>query len=411
MPALPDSGRKQREMIARTVTVLALVAAGALLGWFVWSVLDVLLLILISAILAAGFAPLVGFVERCEIRGIRVSRGVAIFILYLAIFGAVALLLSTIVLPAVGETGRFVARLPAALAHIRAWLVALQRHHAWMPNTVRLYDQFVAEVLSFGRFTPNVTAAYTFFTQVGAVVTVLVLTYYMLLEGAQMRRAFLSLFPMEWRPRVDGVLRRIGLQFGGWLRGQLLLSFLIAVPVAIGLFLIGMPFPFLLGIIAGVGELIPIVGPTIGAAVAVFVALSQPLWQLLAVIGLYLVIMNVEPHILVPRIMQHALGLSPVLTIVALLTGIRLGGILGGLLAIPAAAAVQVIAHEVAVEIRGGQPALAGMPAGGGGAGPEHPRRPGEAEEERGAPPAAPAGSQRVEVAESRRLLRSAAER
>jgi len=86
--------------------------------------------------------------------------------------------------------------------------------------------------------------------------------------------------------------------------------------------------------------------------VGILVALSQPLWRLLAVIVFYVLLMNIEPHVLVPRIMSRVVGLSPLLTIVALISGIHLLGILGGLLAIPIAAAIQVIASEVVDEIQ-----------------------------------------------------------
>jgi len=99
--------------------------------------------------------------------------------------------------------------------------------------------------------------------------------------------------------------------------------------------------------------LIPMVGLWLGAAVAVLVALSQPVWRLVAVIIFYVIVMNIEPHILVPRIMSRVVGMSPILTLVALLSGIKLLGIIGGLLAVPIAAAIQVIVSEVVREIQG----------------------------------------------------------
>jgi predicted PurR-regulated permease PerM len=115
-----------------------------------------------------------------------------------------------------------------------------------------------------------------------------------------------------------------------------------------------MPYPFLLGLIAGLGELVPVIGPALSGAVAILVALSQPMWRLIAVAIFYIVILNVEPHILVPRIMSQAIGLSPLLTLIAILSGIKLLGILGGLLSIPLAAALQVIVGEVVREIEAG---------------------------------------------------------
>jgi predicted PurR-regulated permease PerM len=352
----------QRQLIARTATVLAMIAFGWWVTWFVRRTTDVFLLLLISAILAAGLAPLVGLVERWRLpRGGRLSRGVAIFIVYLAMFAAVAAVLAIIVVPAVGETNAFVQNLPQFLAALRHWLADAHRQFPWLPDMAVLLRRLPAQLQGLSRYGPR--AAQTAFRVFGGIadsIAILVFTFYMLLEAAQVKTAFLSPFPIEQRARVDEVLRRIGVKFGGWLRAQLLLSVTLAIIVSAGLLALGMPFPFLLGVVAGIGELIPMVGPSIGAAAAILVALFQPFWRLVAVAIFYAIVLNVEPHILVPRIMSRVVGMSPLVTLFALLVGIKLLGILGGLLAVPVAAALQVIASEIVAEI---QPREAARPA------------------------------------------------
>lgn len=344
----------QREFVGRTVTVIVLVALAWLVAWFLHAVADVLVLLLISAILASGFAPLVSLVERWPLPvGLRFSRGVAIFVLYLAIFAAVAGLLAMIIVPAVREASLLIAQWPHLFAALERRAAELRLHHPWLPDLAAMLGQLPSQLSRLAQFGPQAAGvAFQLVSGVAGLISVLVLTYYMLLEGEQIRRGFLALFPAEDRPRIDLVLKRITAKFGGWLRGQFLLSFSIAAPVAIGLWILGMPYPALLGIVAGIGELIPMVGPTISASVAILVALTQPLWRLAGVAALYLVILNVEPNILVPRLMAHVVGLSPLLTVVALLVGLKLLGILGGILAIPVAAALQVIVGEVVREIR-----------------------------------------------------------
>ena len=347
----------QRELVARTVTIIGLVILAWILVWFVRQTTEVLVLLLISAILAAGFVPLVNFVEqRWRLPGgIRFSRGAAIAVLYLGIFAVAGVLLSMIIVPTAREAAGFAQQLPQFLGHVRQWLVDLKDRWPWLPDLAGMLDRLPSQVSGLTRYGPEAAGvAFRFVGGVAAIITVLVFTFYMLLEGAGMKRAFLGLFPPHDRPRVNLVLQRIGIKFGGWLRGQIILSFSVAVPVAIGLVLIGMPYPFLLAVIAGLGELIPMVGPVLGGAVAILVALSQPTWRLIAVAIFYTVIMNVEPHILVPRIMSQAIGLSPLLTLIALLSGIKLMGILGGLLSVPLAAALQVIVSEVVREIEAG---------------------------------------------------------
>ncbi len=342
----------QRQLVGRTVTVLALIILAWLLVWVVRQITEILVLLLVSGILAAGLAPIVGLVERWRIPGgVRFSRGVAIFVLYLAIFALVLLILSMILIPAVNESTRFVQQLPELLRKVRFWLLDLRTHWPWLPDLAGSLDNLKSFPTQLSRFGPEAAGvAFRFLGGVAAVITVLVFTFYMLLEGAEIKRAFIALFPPQERARIALLLDRISAKFGGWLRAQMLLSFSVAVPVVIGLSLLRMPYPLLLGIIAGIGELIPMVGPTLGAAVAILVALSQQTWQLVGVIIFYVVVLNVEPHILVPRIMSRVVGMSPILTLVALLTGIKLLGILGGLLAVPMAAALQVIVAEVVRE-------------------------------------------------------------
>jgi predicted PurR-regulated permease PerM len=345
----------QRELVFRTATVIALVALAWMVFWFVVHVTEILILLLVSAILASGFAPAVSFLERCRLPGgIRLARGVAIVVVYLVMFAAIGAIGSMIVVPAVNEAGAFVQSLPGLLEQVQRWVAGVQQQFPWLPSTSTVLSRLPQQLTDLSGYgTAAAGVAFRFVGGVAASITVLVFAFYMLLEGAAIRRSFLALFSPHERVRVGLLLDHIGAKFGGWLRAQLLLSFTVAVPVALYLAIIGIPFPALLGVIAGLGELIPLVGLWLGAAVAVLVALSQPAWRLIAVVVFYVVIMNIEPHILVPRIMSRVVGMSPILTLVALLSGIKLLGIIGGLLAVPIAAALQVIVSEIVSEIQG----------------------------------------------------------
>jgi predicted PurR-regulated permease PerM len=344
----------QRAFIGRVVTVLVLAGIAWAIVWVIRQTTEILVLLLVSAILASGFAPLVEWLERWPLpRGVKFSRGVAIFVVYLGLFAATGGILSAILIPAANEGRAFVQRLPQELSAVQTWVADLQTRYPWLPNFSAALSELPQQMMSLSRYGASAaTVAFSFLGGVTSMITVLVFTFYMLLEHATIKEAFLSLLPPAERPRGALVLERIGTKFGGWFRGQFLLSFTIAVTVSITLLAIGMPYPFLLGIIAGLGELVPMVGLWIGATVAVLVGLSQPAWRLIATIAFYVVIMNIEPHYLVPRIMSRAVGLSPLFTIIALLAGIKLLGIIGGLLAVPLAAALQVIVAEIAAEIQ-----------------------------------------------------------
>src|ERR1700736_2020587 len=148
----------QRRLIRKTATVLAMIVIVGLLVWFAWAVVGVLVLLMISAILAAGFGPVVGIVERCRIPGgVRLSRGVAIFGLYLGIFALIALLLAVIVLPAVEETGKFAEHVPQSMARIRHEIVVLEQRNPWIPDLARIFDQLSSQAVKFGRAPSDTT--------------------------------------------------------------------------------------------------------------------------------------------------------------------------------------------------------------------------------------------------------------
>src|SRR4029077_10069968 len=118
-PAISAAFVTQRQLVGRTVTVLALIALAWLLVSVISQITEILVVLLISAIFASGLAPAVGVLERCRLPGgLRFSRGVAIFVLYLVIFIAVLLLLSIIIVPAVNESSRFIQQLPQLLTKI-----------------------------------------------------------------------------------------------------------------------------------------------------------------------------------------------------------------------------------------------------------------------------------------------------
>jgi predicted PurR-regulated permease PerM len=353
----------QREFVGRVVTVLVLVGLAWLVVWFVRQITDICILLLVSAILAAGIAPVVEWIECWPLpRGMRMARGAAIAVFYVALFAVIGGIITLIGVPAVNEGRKFLRNLPHELHVIEAWLVELQRHVRWLPDLAGMLASMPQQL---GDLTQRygmtaATVLFSFFGGIAAAIAVLVFTYYMLMAQDTFKNGLLSLLPPAERPRAALVLARIGTKFGAWFRGQFALTSITSLVVSIFLFGIGMPYPFLLGIMTGLGELVPILGLWIGAAATLLVALSQPRWMLFTTIAFFTVYMNFEPHVLVPRIMYRTVGLSPLLVIFALLTGIKLAGFIGGLVAVPVAAALQVVLSEVAAEIRGEHETAAG---------------------------------------------------
>ena len=157
----------------------------------------------------------------------------------------------------------------------------------------------------------------------------------------------LRLFASRERARVAAASRDITVKVSAWLGGQLLLGGIIGATSAIGLWLLGIPFFYVLALISGIGELIPVVGPILAAIPAVAVAASVSLNKVLLVIVFFVIQQQFENHVLVPKVMERQVGVSPVTVIVALLIGGKLLGIIGAILAVPTAAILQVVFTEV----------------------------------------------------------------
>jgi predicted PurR-regulated permease PerM len=149
---------------------------------------------------------------------------------------------------------------------------------------------------------------------------------------------------------VSGIARDISLKVSAWLGGQMVLAAVIGVTATLGLWLMGVPFFFVLGLIAAIGELIPMVGPLLSAIPAVAVALTVSPGLALGVAIFFVLQQQFENHILVPKVMSHQVGVSAVTVIIAILIGGSLLGIVGALLAVPTAAAIQVIFDELTLD-------------------------------------------------------------
>jgi predicted PurR-regulated permease PerM len=177
--------------------------------------------------------------------------------------------------------------------------------------------------------------------------TILILTFYLLVDAGNIRQTFLRVFPKPQRQRVDVMTRAITVKVSAWLGGQLLLGGVIGVTSAVGLWLLGVPFFYVLAVIAGIGELIPVVGPILSAIPAILVAATVSYQKALAVLIFFVVQQQFENHVLVPKVMERQVGVSAVMVIIALLIGGNLLGIMGALLAVPTAAIVQVLFTEI----------------------------------------------------------------
>jgi len=185
-----------------------------------------------------------------------------------------------------------------------------------------------------------------FFSGAAAIVMVFILTLYFLLDENGIKKFFISLFPIKQKGQLISIANKIGNKLGGWLRGQLVMAISVGLFVYIGMLIIGMPYALTLGILAGALEIIPVMGPLIAAIPAILIAFTISPTTALIVTGFYILTQELENKILVPKVMQHAVGLNPVTIIIIILIGAKLMGVLGILLSIPVASIIYVLLEE-----------------------------------------------------------------
>jgi predicted PurR-regulated permease PerM len=177
--------------------------------------------------------------------------------------------------------------------------------------------------------------------------TIFALAYYWNLESQRVRMWLLRFVPLDRRDRIRAVIEEVEKTVGAFLAGQLLLGLMIGIASLVAYLLIGLPYAVALAVLAGLFELIPLVGPVLGAAAALLVALAYDPSKTIWVVASAVVIQALENYILVPRVVGQSVGVNPLVTLLALLALGSLFGIPGALVAIPLAATLQIAVDRV----------------------------------------------------------------
>ena len=340
MPSQPDT---PRALIRYALVGLALTIA---IVWMLYLVRGALLLVYMSALVAIGLAPLVAIIERGRLLRGRggLPRWGAILILYLCLLAILVGVGLLVIPPLVTQARELWAAVPDMLQRGQQWLIdrgMLSRELSFREAVEQ------APVGSSDAVGTLVGAIWGFVGGVFGLITILILAFYLRVGAESLVRTFVRLFPRGERPRVEDGCRRISTKVSAWLGGQLLLAGIIGGTAALGLFLMGVPYFYVLALIAGIGEMIPIVGPMLASVPAIAVAFTVSPTLALGVAVFFFVQQQFENHVLVPKIMERQVGVSAAAVIVALLVGGTLLGVVGAILAIPTVAILQVIFEEL----------------------------------------------------------------
>ena len=306
------------------------------------AVRSVLVLLLVAAFLAIGLNPIVEFFER---RGVRRTGAVAIVLV-----GALLVLagvLSAIVPPIVEQATQFGKAAPGYVRDLQSStrIASLDNRFHFL-KTLQSYSEDPAQlapklgggVLGVGKMV---------FSAFFSALTLLILTLYILSSLPAIKTSAYRLVPRSRRSRVGLLTDEILDRVGGYVGGLLTISACAGVSTFVLLTLLDVPYPLALAVVVALTDLVPLVGATIGAIIVTLVALFSSVHDGVVVGIFYLIYQQVENYLLYPRIMKRSVDVSPAATVVAVLIGGSLLGVIGALLAIPMAAAVQLVLQEV----------------------------------------------------------------
>ncbi|KKU13746.1 MAG: hypothetical protein UX20_C0014G0005 [Candidatus Magasanikbacteria bacterium GW2011_GWC2_45_8] len=312
--------------------------------WFSYIILDILALIFVALVVASLIDPFAEVFQR-----IRLPRGLAVIAVYIA-FLAFFVLIGAAIVPTISREiaqmtqnfGDVVSKTSTQVETVKGFI---SQYGLW-DNAKKLLDSLPSTGISAAQSIAHGVTG--FFDGLVSFILVLVMAFYFVVENEDIKRGIRHLAPSEYQPYIGQLVGRIKKKLGDWLRAQLLLDLIVGFFVYIGLLIIGAPYALLLGLIAGITETIPYFGPFFAGILATLMVLTQTGdWiKTLFVVAVFIVVQQVENHILVPKVMERTVGLNPIVSIVSLLIGFRLGGVVGAMFSIPAATALSVVAAD-----------------------------------------------------------------
>jgi predicted PurR-regulated permease PerM len=331
--------------------VLLIVLAVAVSLEIIWIARHVIAWVVIAFFLALALDPLVGWIER---RG-RIGRGPAIALAYLILLIVIVAVGATFVPKLVDEVNGFVQALPNYvhdLTHGRGRLGFLERkYHVVEKVREQVKNGGAKRLLGLSGAALSITKSVI--TIIAATVTIVFLTFFMLLEGRTWVDRVYSLLPAESQPRWRAVGRDIYRTVGGYVTGNILISLIAGASITVVLLIAGVPYAVALGLLVAFLDLIPLAGATVAGIIVCIVAFLHSIPAGVAVAIFFIVYQQIENHFLQPVIYGRTVQLSPLAVLVSVLVGAELAGILGALAAIPVAGTLQVIIRDQLAARRG----------------------------------------------------------
>ena len=334
----------------RPLALVLLLTATVLLLTLAWAARTALLAIYVSLLIAAGFSRPVTAVERCSVRGHHLPRWAAALLVYVAALGVLGLVGLVAAAPLVSQAQQLWAGLPAQFDRLQGVL-----HRAGIMTRRITVADAVANTPDGSPLASLQTVMTVGSSAVGGfvgTVSVWVLSFYFLIEGRSIAQYLLRFLPAGRRSHARDTGRAIVGKISHWLEGTAITGGVMGVATAVLLAALGVPFFYVVGLIAAVGEAVPVVGPLCAGGVAIALA-STVSAKVAVVVGVcFAVLHQIEANVLVPKIMERRVGIGTVAVTCSLLIGWEVAGLAGAVLAIPTVAIASVAIEQFALPRR-----------------------------------------------------------
>ncbi|MGF1457563.1 MAG: AI-2E family transporter [Leptolyngbyaceae cyanobacterium] len=341
------------QRISFSLSSLALLVLAVPTLALLWQLRSLFLLVMIAIVLAASIAPVVDWAER-----LRVPRWLGVVLTYLAIAAFITGVALWVGPTVVEQIQRLIRQIPVSLRQVldyaESWVMSFNDERPDFAS--ELVDQFI-DIQGLTRWVIRssqqlLVRSYGLTTGIlggfFSVILALFLSGYMLADSRTLVKNFVRLLPQPWDDRMAAQVGPISNRMGSYIRGRLLVSTMLALATTVSLSILGLSdFALGLGAISGFTNLIPFLGPILGAIPALVVAISQGGWMVLWVLILYVVIQNLETYILDPLLVGTSVGVHPLYQLLAVLGGTQVLGIIGALIVPPWIAGAAVLLENL----------------------------------------------------------------
>ncbi len=329
---------------------IAVVAFLCMIIYFVpWVVVPFILALFLTLLLRPVVAGIMTGADKLGWKWFPVD--LAIVLSFLIFILVMVLLINSIVVPFLDQFQLFVSQLPEMTNQVTTMFANLQSQWlAFIPPDAKgvINDlavkagNYLVDVAKTGIF-----AIWSFASKLVELIVVPIIAFYMLKSGSRFKKAFAKLFPGRYQNHILTVIQEMDFMLSAYVRGQLLMCCLMAGMVFVGMWFMDVPYPLVIALLAGIVELVPIVGPIIGAIPAVLLGATVSFSLAVKVLVFYIIVQQMEGHLIMPNLMGNVIEIHPVTIIAGVLIGSASIGIFGMMLAVPVLSIFKVISKHM----------------------------------------------------------------